>query len=459
MRSVRLISVLGLISLFTQASALAGSASDANRFWPQWRGPLGTGAAPLADPPTTWSETNHIKWKVKIPGEGNATPIVWDNRVFILTAIPTGKKIEPARAPTDAGDSGNSGQVQNARKTPGAPEKKAPDEVYQFVVLCCDRATGRTLWQKVAREETPHEGHHEDNSYASASPVTDGRYLLAYFGSRGLHCYDMDGNLKWSKDFGRMQTRMGFGEGASPALYGETVIVCRDDETDKNCIVALDKSTGKELWRTPRGEATGWSTPLIVEYQGHAQVVVNATTNVCSYDLATGKEIWSCAGQTPNAIPSPVASADTVYLTSGFRGNALYAIALGHTGPLAGTAAVRWTHNKNTPYVPSPLLVDDLLYTVTLNNGVLSCFDAKTGAVHFEGERLEGITGIYASPVAAKGRVYVLGRDGACLVLKQGPKLEILARNKLDDKTAASLALSGSDLFVRGHHYLYRIGD
>jgi outer membrane protein assembly factor BamB len=197
----------------------------------------------------------------------------------------------------------------------------------------------------------------------------------------------------------------------------------------------------------------------VVEYEGKAQIIVNATTNVCGYDFATGKEIWSCTGQTANAIPSPVASADTVYVTSGLRGSALYAIALGHTGALAGTEAVRWTHNKNTPYVPSPLLVDDLLYTITLNNGVLSCFDAKTGAAHFAGERLEGITGIYASPVAAKGRVYLLARDGTCLVLKQGPKLEILARNKLDDKTDASLALAGKDLFVRGHQYLYCIGE
>jgi outer membrane protein assembly factor BamB len=180
---------------------------------------------------------------------------------------------------------------------------------------------------------------------------------------------------------------------------------------------------------------------------------------VRSYDLDTGKEIWSCAGQTANAIPSPVANADTVYVTSGFRGNALYAFALGKTGDLAGTDAIRWTHDKNTPYVPSPLLVDDLLYVVANTDAKLSCFDAKTGGVHFEGERLEGIFGIYASPVAAKDRVYVLGREGTCLVLKKGPKLEILATNKLDDKTDASIALVGSELFVRGRENLYCIKE
>jgi outer membrane protein assembly factor BamB len=443
--------ILTLIPLFlARAANAAGQPADAGQFWPQWRGPLASGAAPFADPPTTWNETNHIRWKVKLPGEGIATPVIWGDRVFVLTAIPTGRKIESQPATTNAG-AGNSGQVQNGQKT--------PDEVYQFVVLCCDRKTGRTLWQKIAHEQVPSEGHHPDNSYASASPVTDGKYVIASFGSRGLYCYDLEGHLKWWKDFIPARTRMGFGEASSPALYGSTVVLYQDDETDNDFIAALDESTGKILWRTPRKEPTGWSTPLIVEYQGKPQVVVNATTNVCSYDLSTGQEIWSCSGQTANAIPSPVASADTVYVTSGFQGNALYAIALGHAGQLEGTDAIRWTHNKNTPYVPSPLLVDNLLYTITLNNGVLSCFDAGTGAAHFEGEHLEGVAGIYASPVAAHGRVYVLARNGLCLVLQQGPKLEILARNKLDDKTDASIALAGKDLFIRGHQYLYCIGE
>jgi outer membrane protein assembly factor BamB len=336
--------------------------------------------------------------------------------------------------------------------------EETPNESYQFVVLCLDRKTGKTLWQKIAREAVPHEGHQQNNTYASASPVTDGQLVVAFFGSRGLHCYDFDGNLKWSKDFGQMRTKMGFGEGASPALYGDTVVVNWDHEGD-DFIVALDKRTGKELWRTPRDEGTGWSTPLVVEHGGKQQVIVNATGKVRSYDLATGKEIWSCAGQTANAIPTPVADAGTVYVTSGFRGNALYAIALGRTGDLAGTDAIRWQHDKNTPYVPSPLLVDDLLYLVANTDAKLSCFDAQTGNANFEGERLEGLFAIYASPVSAKDRIYVLGREGTCLVLKKGPRLEILATNKLDDKTDASIALAGNELFLRGRANLYCIGE
>ena len=442
----------------TQPARAANAASDANQFWPQWRGPLATGVAPLADPPLTWNETNHVKWKVKIPGSGDSTPIVWGDRVFILTAIPTGKKAAAKFSEIPAGGSGSPAPAEGQPRR-GGMGSGPPSEVYQFMVLCLDRKTGKPLWQKVAREEVPHEGHQQNNTFASASPITDGQYLLAYFGSRGLHCYDVEGNLKWSKDFGQMKTKMGFGEGASPTLYGDSVILNWDDEGNNDFIAAFDKRTGKELWRTPRDEATGWSTPLVVEYDGKRQVVVNATGKVRSYDLATGKELWSCAGQTANAIPSPVASADTVYLTSGFRGSALYAIQLGHTGDLTGTDAIRWSHDKHTSYVPSPLLVDDLLYILANNNGLLSCFNARTGAANFEAARLEGVADIYASPVAAKDRVYLQGRDGTCLVVKKGPKLEILATNKLDDKTDASLALVGKELFVRGRQSLYCIGE
>jgi len=408
----------------------AVSGGDAMQFWPQWRGPMATGVAPQADPPLQWSETSNIKWKVAVPGEGDSTPIIWGDRVFILTAVPTGK---------GQGD-----------------DSETPHQEYQFVVFCHDRQNGKVLWQKIARQEVPHEGHQENNTYASASPVTDGKVLCAFFGSRGLHCYDMDGSLKWEKDFGKMKTRMGFGEGSSPALSGDTVVIYWDQE-GAGFITAMDKNTGKELWRQPRDEATGWSTPLIIERDGQKQVVINATQRVRSYDLATGKQLWECGGQTANAIPTPVASADVVYVTSGFRGNALQAIKLGRTGDLTGTDAILWSHGKNTPYVPSPLLVDNFIYVMSGNDAILSCFDAKSGQPQFEHERLEGIHGVYASPVAAKDRVYVLSRQGVCLVLKKGATPEILAINKLDDQTDASLALAGKEIFVRGHHGLYCI--
>ncbi len=439
------------------SAGAADVSSDAKQFWPQWRGPLGSGAAPLADPPLTWSETNNVKWKVKVPGSGNATPIVWGDRVIVLTAVPTGKR--PSAVDFPAATNPNLTGSSRGRQG-GAGGAVTTGEIYQFLVLCYDRSTGKVLWQKTAREEAPQEGHHGDNGYASGSPVTDGERVFAYFSSRGLHCYDLQGNLQWSKDFGKMKTRMAFGEGASPALYGDKIVVYWDDEGDNDFIAAFDTRSGKELWRTPRDEQTGWSTPLILEYGGQAQVVVNAERKVRSYDLTTGKELWSCGGQGANTIPSPVASADTVYVTSGFQRNALVAIALGRTGDLTGTDAVRWTRNRNTPYSPSPLLVNDFLYLIAVNNNVISCFDAKTGTPHFEGVKLDDIgIGIYASPVSAKDRIYVLGRDGTCVVLKKGPAFEILARNKLNDKATASIALAGGDLLIRGYESLYCIAQ
>ena len=409
--------------------------SAAERFWPQWRGPLANGVGPHANPPLNWSETNSIKWKLPLAGEGDSTPIVWADRVFVLSAIPEGKE------GSEAG------------------KEKGPNGTYRFTVICVERNSGKILWQKVARETSPHEGRQENNTFASASPVTDGQFVWAFFGSRGLHCYDFEGNLKWEKDFGLMKTKMGFGEGASPALSGDTIVIDWDHEGD-DFIAAFDKITGKELWRQPRDEATGWSTPVIVEFNGQKQVVLNATGKVRSYDLVTGKELWSCAGQTANAIPSPVTQANIVYVTSGFRGNALQAIRLGRTGDLTGTDAIAWSRNKSTPYVPSPLLTGDYLYLISGNENMISCFDAKTGNPYFERERLEAIRGVYASPVSAGDRIYVLGREGICTVLRKGPKLEVLAVNKVEDaRSDASIALVERQLFLRTAHRLYCIED
>jgi outer membrane protein assembly factor BamB len=431
---VRSVALLPLLA-WVVAPGLAQAESAGDSFWPQWRGPLATGVAPLADPPLTWSETNNVKWKTPIPGEGDSTPIVWGNRIFILSAIATGRK--PA----------------------GPVAADAPNEIYRWVVLCLDRSTGKVLWQKTAREEAPHEGHQENNTFASASPATDGQLLLAYFGSRGLHCYDFDGHLIWEKDFGKMKTKMGFGEGSSPALSGHTVVV--DWDTAGGAfITALDTQTGRELWRTRRDEATSWSTPLIVEFGGRKQAVVSASKKIRSYDLATGKEIWSCSSPVQNAIPCPVAADGLVFVASGSRGSAVQAIRLGRAGDLTGSDAIVWSHDKGTPPVPSPLLTDNLLYVMQGYDPVLSCFNAKTGAAYFDRERLEAIHSVYASPVSAKDRVYILSREGTCVVLRKGPKMEVLAVNQLDDdthRTDASMALAGKEIFIRTPRNLYCI--
>jgi len=450
--------LLGLASALAFAAATAASPAP-NENWPQWRGPLQNGVAPAANPPATWSETNNVKWKVKIPGSGHATPIIWDNRVLLQTAIPTGKKAEakPAEAESPPPEKGpgradGPGGRKGRGGFGGGPK---PTEVYQFAVLCLDRQTGKVLWQKVAREEVPHEGFRQgEGSFASSSGLTDGKHLYAYFGSRGLYCYDLDGKPQWEQDLGKMRMAMGFGEGSSPALYKDTLIVNRDNE-DNSFIIALDKNTGKTLWKKPREEGTSWSTPLIIERDGKAQAVVSATGKIRSYDLASGEVLWECGGLTRNVIPCPVADAGMVYCMSGFQGNALLAIRLGRTGDLTGSDANAWTHNKSTPYVPSPLLYNGKLYFFASNNGVLTCLDTKSGDPLFDAQKLEDLSGAYASPLGAAGRVYLAGRNGVTIVLKQSDKLEVLATNRLDEKFDASPAAVGKELFLRGRQYLY----
>jgi outer membrane protein assembly factor BamB len=275
----------------------------------------------------------------------------------------------------------------------------------------------------------------------------------------------MDGDLQWSKDLGRMQTSNQFGEGSSPALYGNVVVVNWDHEGD-DFIAAFDKTTGNELWREPRDEKTTWGTPLIIEHNGGAQAVIGATGSIRSYDLATGKQLWEAGGLTPNAIPSPVGTGDMVYLTSGFRGQALKAIRLGATGDIEGTDAIVWElgRGKGTPYVPSPLLYDNRLYFVSGNEALLSCYDARTGELMTaKPQRIDGPRGVYASPVAADGRIYLVGRDGVTAVIKHVTEprenFEILATNELGEGIDASPALAGSELFLRGHEHLYCIAE
>jgi outer membrane protein assembly factor BamB len=338
-----------------------------------------------------------------------------------------------------------------------APRGSHPG-VHRYVVMALDRTTGKVVWERVAKEEAPHEGtHREYGTFASSSAITDGELVIASFESRGLYAYDVNGKLVWQKDLGDKAMRNQFGEGTTPALYGNTVVVVWDHQGD-SFIVALDKRTGEERWRTPRDEIDSWATPLVVEHGGRPQVVTSGMKQVRSYDLETGKLIWYGDGLTMNPIPSPVAGNGIVYLTSGFRGNDLQAIRLADAKDnVTGTPAVVWTLDRDTPYVPSPLLYEGVLYLLKSNNGILSAFDAATGKPHFELQRLEAAPNVFASPVAAAGRIYIPGQEGTTVVLKHGPRFEVLAANKLDDGFNASAALVGDAIYLRGHRYLYAI--
>jgi len=438
--------LLGFVFVLSGLLVAAENASDFEKYWHQWRGPYMTGVSPDGDPAIEWSETKNIKWKIDIPGKGHATPIIWEDQIFVLTAVETGKE-----GKTEAKDA----EPQHGRGMPTTRTTK----IHKFVVLAINRNDGKILWQKTVKEEMPREGTHEFGSWASHSPVTDGEHIYAYFGSRGLYCLDMKGNLKWERDFGQMSKRMNFGEGSSPALYKDKIIVNWDHE-GQSFIIALDKKTGKDVWRVDRDEATSWATPYVVEVNGKPQVITSATKLIRSYDLNTGELIWECGGMTQNAIPMPFAADGILYVMSGFRGNALLAIRLADAkGNITDSDAIVWKHDKDTPYAPSALLLKNHLYLLRGNNGILSCFDAKTGKPYYSNQRLEGIGNIFASLFGAKDRVYITGQKGTFYVVKHGPEFAILAKNTLDDNFNASPVVVEKQLFLRGYKNLYCIEE
>ena len=424
------------------------SSGGSEAYWPQWRGPVATGVAPRGDPPTEWSETKNVRWKVAIPGRGHATPIVWGERVYIQTAVPTDRLAESQPAEQTPASSPAASGLTTAE----------PVRIHKYMLLALDRRTGQTIWEQTLCEAAPHEPGRTEASQASNSPVTDGECIIAYFGSRGVYCLDMDGKPVWKKDLGQMKTRRGFGEGSSPTLYRDTVIITWDNE-GPSFIVALDKKTGAERWRTDREEPTSWATPLVLTTDGKAQVLTSATKRIRSYDFQTGKLLWECTGLTENVIPTPVSANGLVYCTSGFRGSALLAIRYADAqGDITGSPAIAWTHDgKGTPYVPSPLLLGNELYFLQENRAVLSCLDAKSGQAHYAKERLEGLGDVFSSLVGASGRVYVVGRDGKMVVIQAGAEFKILAVNSLDDSFSASPAIVGKEIYLRGYEHLYCI--
>jgi len=447
---------------------LTASADSAADYWPAWRGSDSTGVAPKANPPLEWSETKNIKWKTPIIGQSTSSPVIWADKIFYLTAIKTDKKAAPtpnpipAERPRNRPGAGQGAYRGRGGRRPGGGRSfhggSKPTNIHKFNIVCLDRKTGNPLWQKTVTEALPHEGHHPTGNFASYSPITDGQHVWAGFGSRGVHCYDLDGNHKWSRDLGKLKIKMMFGEGATPALAGDALIVVMDHE-GVSAVYALDKLTGKPLWKRPRDENTSWSTPLPVTVNGKPQVIVSATGAIRAYDLKTGDVVWRCGGMTGNVIPHPVAGFGMVFCASGFRGSALLAIELGQKGDLTASDAVKWQIKKGTPYVPSPILYGDKLYVCSGNRASVSCYDAKTGKPNFQKQSLEAVGGIYASPVGAAGRIYFTGRKGTTQVIKNSEKFEILATNVLEDEIDASAAIVGNQIFLKGKNNLYCIAE
>jgi outer membrane protein assembly factor BamB len=397
--------------------------------WPYWRGPDADGMA-RGDAPLRWSDTEHIAWKVAIPGRGHSSPVVWGDRIFLTSAVPSGT----------AGRGSGGALIE-----------------HRFLVLCYDRQTGKQLWERVARVATPHEPHHSQyGSFASNSPVTDGRHVFAFFGSRGLYAYTLAGELAWRKDLGRLTMFNTFGEGAWIAIEGDKLLVVLDHE-GASFLVAVDKNTGRELWRAARQGNTNWSGPYVTTFNGRKQIVVSASREVVGYDLETGKRLWGARGLGQNTIPQPVAANGVVFVMSGFRDPNLMAIRLGREGDLTGTDAIVWQNQRGNSYSASPVLHDGILYVLT-DTGMLSAFDALTGKPHYQLQRLPKPYQFKSSPVGANGKLYLASEDEDVIVVRLGPTFEVLATNTLHDQTfIATPAVVDGTIYLRGQNTLFAI--
>lgn len=414
--------------------------------WPHWRGPHANGSTQDANPPTIWDGPSgkNIRWKAPLVGRGSATPIVWGDQAFVVSAEKTNRLAKPEELPKPLPD-------VERRTTP-------PTHFYRFIVTSYDRATGEVKWRKVATEAIPHEGHHETHSYAAGSPTTDGERLYVSFGSFGIFCYDLKGKLLWDRQLGRLITRLGWGEAVTPVIHRGHLLVNWDQERDA-ALYCLDAATGQTKWKAERDEASTWTTPLVTDFGGKTQVILNGATRIRSHDFDTGRVIWSCAGMTVNPIPSALRHGDTAIVMSGYRGALALSIPLSSQGDIGENGSVNWRYTLGTPYVPSPVLVGDHLYFTGANGNLLTVLEAATGKAILANVRLPGVRQFYASPIFAGGRVYFTDRDGVTLVLKPGPQLNVLATNKLDDPVDASPVAVGKQLFLRGEKYLYCIEE
>ncbi|MEL7500085.1 MAG: PQQ-binding-like beta-propeller repeat protein [Planctomycetota bacterium] len=411
--------------------------------WSSWRGHDGTGSSLTAKPPTKWSEDKNIKWKTELPGLGHATPVVWGDTVFVLTSIPVGEMFDPI-----------------PDRAPGSHDNLRVSQRWSFVALAVDRTSGKIKWQRELHKAIPHEGAHVSASLASASPVTDGKHLVASFGSHGIYCLDMEGQLIWKRTVGVLNTKHGHGEGASPTLFDDTLIVNCDHE-GQSFMIAFDVHDGAERWRVKRDEVTSWSSPIVYVHEDQPQVIVAGTTAVRGYDFKTGKVIWSCTGLSNNIVATPIAKDGFVYVGSSYEIKAMMAIRLkGAKGDITGNPDfVIWRRASRTPYVPTPLLLNKKLYFLRHYQGILSIVDVKSGDEPIGPYRISALRDIYASPVAADGKIFLTDRDGTTVVLSEPEMPKVISVNRLGDSFSASMVLVDNQIILRGERFLYCIEE
>jgi len=450
--------VAGALLLLTAVAArpapAAPGGADAN--WPGWRGPTGMGVSTETGLPLTWGADENLLWKAPIEGKGHSSPVVWGDLVFLTTAI-EGKVGGEANRVVHMRDGFFDDNPEN-RERYIHPASMGADVIHTLKVVALHAADGSVAWERVAYEGLPYDDRHRSGSYASLTPVTDGERLYAYFGAEGLYAYDVAGNPLWQADLGE-NPNWGLGDGSSPVLFGDLLIIVADrDNGDGSFVVAFDKYSGEEVWRTPRGVRTQWSTPLLTDGPAGAELVVSGFHYIASYDPADGAERWRAPGLRGNVIATPVATDDTVFVSMGYPRKMTRAVRLGGSGDLAGSDDLPWTYEKGTSYVASNILYEGVLYLLA-DNGMLTALDAASGEIVYEGGRPPVPGRFYASPVAYDGKILLASSEGDMFVVKAGPVHEVLAVNSIDEAIWASPAIAAGKLYVRGAEHIFCFSD
>ena len=444
-----IVSVLAatLIAAALVAAPTLGAEADAND-WPGFRGADGSGIARSGPGPAADLDLDrNLLWKTKVEGRGHSSPVVSGGRVFLTTAI-AGDVIPGAGPPehTFAGRPFHHPQATDGNRR------------HTMKVIAFDADEGDLLWSRTAYEGRVYDDRHSDSSYASPTPVTDGERVYAYFGSEGVYAYTVDGAPVWERDIGDIKT-VGLGVGTSPVLHeGLLIILADEDSGDDSFIVALDALTGEEVWKRDRSVRASWATPIVVEHEEQKQLLTTGNEYVIAYDPADGAELWRARGLGNNVIHTPMTVGGLAVFSTGHPGKLVFAIRLDSRGDLTGSNAPRvWTYRKGTGYVPSNLLYDGLLY-LTNDGGVITCLDARTGDVVYEGGRLP-IRGRYsASMVGGGGRILMVNTDGDAALFRAGREHEVLGSFSLGESVWATPAIVGDRLYVRGREHLFALG-
>ena len=442
-------SVVIALALGAAVSAFPGAAPENNANWPQWRGPGGL-AVGTGTYPEQWSPTEHIAWKAPIPGRGHSSPVVWGDRIFLTTSI-EGAPVPGNKPPVHMGWDMRPGYLH--------PDSMGADKAHALKALAIDARTGKVLWERVLYDGPMYDDRHRRNTYASPTAVTDGAMVYVFFESGGLHALDMDGNVKWKAVDPIGIAKAGLGPGTSPVLFEDLVIVQNDQGMGErgSYIAAYHKVTGKPAWRTERTNRRSWATPLVISTGGRSELIASGAEAVIAYDPRSGKELWRSEGTNGHPIPSPQFGHGMVFAFAGYPANQRSVLAMrpGAAGETDGTRLV-WKYTRGTAYTSSPILHGDYLYATT-DGGIMTCFDAKTGKILFEGGRMPIPATFTASPVAFGDRVLFTSEEGNTFVLKAGPAHEILRTNSVDEPVFASPALAGGTIYIRGDRHLFAI--